>query len=133
MTGETDFLLPSDTTIRDFRKQHGKKLILANLLLGFEWEPCSLIIKCEGEQHWLLPLHVQTIHDYHREALLCCMRNRSIIAMALMRMACELARDTFQIAEDPSRGELWLDRSEPASGKRGKTFRFDLTNSGENY
>jgi hypothetical protein len=70
-------------------------------------------------------MHIQSIHEYHREAFLYCMRGRPVIAMALMRMACELARDVFRIVEDRARARLWLDRSEAAQGLRRKTFRFD--------
>jgi hypothetical protein len=43
----TDFLLPSSAKITEFRNKKRKEVELANLLLGLEWELCSLACHCE--------------------------------------------------------------------------------------
>jgi len=129
---QTDFLLPSVDQIRSYRKMHRREVDEANRLLGLEWKWCDFIIKLERLDP-LIAVHVQTVHEYHRGATMACMRGRAGIAMALMRMACELARDVYRLVEKPDRVSLWLDRSEASAKKRREAFRFDSNHPAERH
>jgi hypothetical protein len=128
----TDFLRPRTEQIKAYRKTNLHRLWLANLLLELEWELCSLLINCrEGEFEPWIQVNVQTIHEYHCENFLFLMRGKPVLAMAMMRMACELARDIFRIAEDQKRLTLWLDTSRQNRRVRTDVFRFDENDPGE--
>jgi len=127
----TDFLRPRTEQIKAYRKTNLHRVGLANLLLELEWELCSLLINCrEGEFDPWIRVNVQTIHEYHCETFLFLMRGKPVLAMAMMRMACELARDIFRIAEDQKRLTLWLDTSRQNRRVRNDVFRFDENDPG---
>lgn len=126
----TDFLLFSPDRINKFRETNARHIELANLLLGLEWEFCCLVARCENVNPFLT-VNTQTVHEYHREALLLSMNTRAHVSMAVMRLATELARDIFRICENQALVSLWLDRSKEAKRKRREVFRFDEKNSSE--
>jgi hypothetical protein len=128
----TDFLCPRTEQIKAYSKTNLHRLGLANLLLEIEWELCSLLINCrEGEFDPWIQVNVQTIHEYHCETFLFLMREKPVLAMVMMRMACELARDIFRIAEDQKRLTLWWDTSQQNRRERNGVFRFDENDPGE--
>ncbi len=121
--GVNDFLLPNTVSVNAFRNENKRKVELANGVLQIEWEIVSAITQIP-DIHWLVSSHLQTIHEYHHQALLMAMSKRPEIGMAVMRMACELTRDLCRIAEDPARVDLWLgSRSEDGHLRHGKDYR----------
>ena len=72
---------------------------------------------------------MQQLHDYHREACLLCMRDRANIALALVRMACELSRDLILMSRNANAEQVWLGREEKQRDQYTKQFRFDKLTS----
>jgi hypothetical protein len=126
----TDFLLPRTDKIKSFRKANPNRVNLANLLLELEWELCSLVTSSEKIEP-AIPVFLQQIHEYHCEGIIFIMRGRPVPAMAMMRLACELGRDTFRISEKPKRLQLFYDTSREKRRERTEVFRFDESNPGE--
>jgi len=121
--GVNDFLLPNTGSVNAFRNENNRKVELANGVLQIEWEIVSAITQIP-DIHWLVASHVQTIHEYHRQALTMAMSNRPEIGMAVMRLACELTRDLCRIAEEPTRADLWLQyRSPDGHSRHGKDYK----------
>ena len=118
-----DFLLPNASSVNAFRKDNKHKVELANSVLQIEWEIVSAITQIP-DIHWLVVSHVQTIHEYHQQALTMAMSKRPEIGMAVMRLACELTRDLCRIAEEPTRADLWLQyRTADGHSRHGKDYR----------
>jgi len=126
----TDFLLRRTDKIKSFRKANPNRVNLANLLLELEWELCSLVTSSEKIAP-AIPVFLQQIHEYHCEGIIFIMRGRPVPAMAMMRLACELGRDTFRILEKPKRLQLFYDTSREKRRERTEVFRFDESNPGE--
>jgi len=129
--GATEFLLPNVDSIKAFRRDNKRKVKLANDVLQIEWELVSAITQISGV-HWLVVSHVQTVHEYHREALLLAMSNKPEIGMAIMRLACELTRDLCRIIEKPTNIDLWLEyRDDGGHYRHGKEYRDVFRFSGD--
>jgi hypothetical protein len=86
------FLLIRTAAISEFRARNLQLITLGEQLLWLEWQLCSLVAHLDNNFSPIVVTCMQQLHDYHRESLLLCMRQRGNIALALTRMACELAR-----------------------------------------
>lgn len=114
--------------MRKFRARNSHLVALGEDLLWLEWQLCSLVAHLDSVFTPIMRMGMQQLHAYHREACLLCMRGQATIALALVRMACELSRDLILISRDPKAEQLWLDREEQDNQYR-KHFQFDKLTS----
>jgi hypothetical protein len=122
------FLVLNTEPIHQFREGNSKLTALGEDLLWLEWQLCSLVAHLGHAFTPITAMCMQQLHDYHREASLLCMRDRANVALALVRMACELSRDLVLMSRDPTAEQLWLDREDLGKQYR-KHFRFDRLTS----
>ena len=98
---------------------------LAERLLILERELVNIMLLEKLAFSYLPIVGVQQLHDYHREAVLLCLRHHSNIGLALTRMACELGRDVILFATDDGLQRIWLQREDAQRREYRERFRFD--------
>jgi hypothetical protein len=130
MDYNTDFLSLDTKSVDDFRICQVSRAERLQELLSAEWALASLVAYSEKTFMISAVTAIQQLHDYHRESALLCIRKRPNVALALTRMACELARDTLIIAQNKETESIWINRETEKENYR-RMFRFNESSGPE--
>jgi hypothetical protein len=126
----TDYLTNNARELVRFKERFIEDAETLNFLLDVEWQLCSFYIQCTNVNPVIM-VAIQNVHRYHIKALIFGIENEPTLALAILRIACELSRDILRMMDNQSLISIWLDKTSSGEQKRRQSFRFNTSDDFE--